>query len=186
MESSLTDRDKQELAERIRSGKIILKITAGFILLAILIGIFTITLWINFAPPLIGSALSTRNEAELKQALERLPDSLEAKDKFGKPPFLAWVWHGDEWAVAALIRHGANVHAHLDNGVGCDRNWNALHLIAANGRVKLADLLLKAGVDINEKSKLGKTPLDLALEREHFDVAAFYRANGGKRGNELP
>jgi ankyrin repeat protein len=55
-----------------------------------------------------------------------------------------------------------------------------LHSAAANGDLRLIELLLARGADINAKMDSGVTPLALAMERNHEEAAALLRAKGGK------
>ena len=67
--------------------------------------------------------------------------------------------------VKLLIDHGADVNRHD----GLEKE-TPLHYAAKYGNVELAKLLLKAKADPTAKEFHGKTPLELAKERNHHDV----------------
>ena len=54
-----------------------------------------------------------------------------------------------------------------------------LHEAAANGFLEFAKLLVENGADVNQKDDSGKTPLTIALEYKHPNVAKFLREHGG-------
>ena len=55
-----------------------------------------------------------------------------------------------------------------------------LHVAAENGHGSVVDQLLQARADVNIKDRWGKTPLDLANEKRHTEVAArLLKAAGG-------
>ena len=51
-----------------------------------------------------------------------------------------------------------------------DHGCTPLHIIAQNGNVKIAELLIKAGVNTNTKDKKGSTPLHYAAEAGNDDI----------------
>ena len=62
------------------------------------------------------------------------------------------------------------------NIIDCD-NCNALHYACKNGQTDIVELLLKRHCNINQCSKLMKTPLILAVEGEHTEVVAMLLKN---------
>ncbi|CAJ0602435.1 unnamed protein product [Cylicocyclus nassatus] len=48
--------------------------------------------------------------------------------------------------------------------------WTALHFAASNGHDVTAKVLIDAGSDVNARNSQGKTPLDLAVEGDHYDT----------------
>lgn len=84
----------------------------------------------------------------------------------------AAVVYGQDDVLQLLIKQGADVRV-TDDFVG----GNALHHAR---KASTAKILLKAGLDINQKTKDGSTPLDVAIFYRRKDLAEFLRQNGGK------
>jgi ankyrin repeat protein len=53
------------------------------------------------------------------------------------------------------------------------------------GHRETAELLIDKGADVNAKSKVGVTPLDLAEAHNQTETADLLRKHGGKTGEEL-
>jgi ankyrin repeat protein len=60
-----------------------------------------------------------------------------------------------------------------------------LHRASTFGYKEIAELLIAKGADVNVKTKLMGTPLDVAIGRKHPETAALLRKHGGKTGAEL-
>lgn len=70
------------------------------------------------------------------------------------------------WAVAAaLLDAGADPNVEQEGG------WTPLHAAALHGDLDLIELLLRHGADPGSTSVDGKTPADLAREKNHTQVA---------------
>jgi ankyrin repeat protein len=59
------------------------------------------------------------------------------------------------------------------------RGTTPLHLAAAKGHTKIAELLIEAGADVNCKDRDG-TPLDNAVRFKQNEVAELLRQHGAK------
>jgi Ankyrin repeats (many copies)/IPT/TIG domain len=70
--------------------------------------------------------------------------------------------------VAFLLVHDIDLNARDRNG------FTALHFACLNGRVAIARALLEAGAASFMRNKVGKTPLDLALEGDQVDIVALF------------
>jgi len=68
--------------------------------------------------------------------------------------------------VNAVLRAGADPNHQQQAG------YTALHEAAIHNNVAMAQALLDAGADPNIRSEDGKTPADMALEKNHSEVAA--------------
>jgi ankyrin repeat protein len=90
-------------------------------------------------------------------------------------------------ALKVLLRSGADVNALDDDGSSAlhrtamkrieEREADLAHDIAA------AEILLKHGANPNITDKLGRTPLDHAIESEFSTVAKLLRAHGGRESD---
>ena len=59
-----------------------------------------------------------------------------------------------------------------------------LHPATYSGHKEIVELLIANGANVNTKAK-GWTPLDIAIEFEHSEIADILRKHGGKTGEEL-
>ena len=59
-----------------------------------------------------------------------------------------------------------------------------LHPATYSGHKEVVELLIANGANVNTKDK-GWTPLDIAIEFEHSEIADILRKHGGKTGREL-
>jgi ankyrin repeat protein len=81
---------------------------------------------------------------------------------------------GGHVAIAkTLLACGADVSARQTD------NFSPLHGAAQNGQLEMVKLLLAHGAELNAKGG-GRTPLVIALEQGHQDVAGLLRQHGGK------
>lgn len=100
----------------------------------------------------------------------------EAKDA---TPLHIAAGKGNVSVARLLIQNGAEVNAKLPyNG------FTSLHLAAQNGHEKVAELLIAKEADINAKSMYGETPIDLAMSKEHKELAELLRKHGGLSGKQ--
>ncbi|BGP41845.1 SPT3 Dosage dependent suppressor of Ty-induced promoter mutations-like protein [Rhodotorula kratochvilovae] len=74
--------------------------------------------------------------------------------------------------VAFLLARGVALDAADRNG------YTALHFAALYGRVSIARQLLDAGADVRVRTRAGKAPLEIALDRDDVDVEELLRARG--------
>lgn len=78
-----------------------------------------------------------------------------------------------------LIQHGADVNAQAE----AYGNWTPMHTLAEwAGYVDQADLMLKAGAEINAETDLGWTPLDFAIDRGRQEMIVYLRGKGAQTG----
>ena len=86
-----------------------------------------------------------------------------------------------------LIEHGARLDIHLDNPTGNGRqDWGLMHLAATSvvgGDLRIAKELVDLGVPVESHdpdNTLSETPLCLAIESNHFDLATYLRTSGAE------
>ena len=60
-----------------------------------------------------------------------------------------------------------------------------MHYAAWRGDKEIVELLITKRADVNAKMDDGETPLDVAEEAEHTELADLLRKHGGKTGEEL-
>jgi ankyrin repeat protein len=77
--------------------------------------------------------------------------------------------------VERLLDYGADVDAN-----GGWKRWTPLHWAAHDGRTQIVGLLLARGANAHAKDEDGKTPLDIALEKEHAKVADLLRGGASE------
>ncbi len=70
---------------------------------------------------------------------------------------------------------GADPNARQDGDI------TPIHSAAINGQIEMIRLLLNYGADLNVKTRDGKTPLDLAIERDHQAAVMLLRAGITRR-----
>lgn len=108
-----------------------------------------------------------------------------ADDYLKTPLHIASNWNKIEIAKL-LISKGAKVNARDRSG------WTSLHWASFEGGAEVVELLISKGAEKNAKTTqpwsifpTGSTPLDIAEKAKHYDMAAFLKSKGGKRGKDL-
>lgn len=83
-------------------------------------------------------------------------------------------------AALLLIERGADVTT-ARGGAGLKRaGWTALHYAAGLGFGTLVLPLLERNADLSRRDEEGKTPLELAVDANHLDIADILRSRGAK------
>ena len=90
--------------------------------------------------------------------------NINARNNSGHTPLHDAVRHGHLEVVRLLLDHGADMNAQNKH------RWTVLHHAAFNRRTRIVDLLLKRGADPRARTDQGKTPFQLASERNYPDV----------------
>jgi len=111
---------------------------------------------------------------------------VNAGDDYLKTPLhIAANWNKVEIA-ALLISKGAKVSARDRSG------WTPLHWASFEGGPEVVQLLISNGADKNAKTTQhwgifpeGSTPLDISEKAKHYDMAAFLKNKGCKRGEDV-
>src|SRR3954462_14973921 len=109
------------------------------------------------APAAPGELLAAvrKGDAARVEALLAAGASPDARDEKGFPALALAATRGHTAVGAALLRHGADVHARSRNAGAFPVVW----LTAAEGSPEALRLLLQAGAGLNETNALEVTPL---------------------------
>lgn len=111
---------------------------------------------------------------------------INAGDDYLKTPLhIAANWNKVRIAEI-LISKGANVNAKDSSG------WTPLHWASFEGGPEVVQLLITKGAEKNARTTqpwsifpAGSTPLDISEKAKHYDMAAFLKGSGCKKGEDL-
>jgi ankyrin repeat protein len=118
---------------------------------------------------------SWKRRLDLVEMLLKVGADVNVTDQQGMTPLLAtipdddWPDRADAKLISLLIEHGANVNAADEKGE------TALFGAAFYGDFETVKLLTAAGADVTHKDQRGRTPISIAAECDHHDVADFLR-----------
>lgn len=115
--------------------------------------------------------------------------SLETTERKGQTALMWAAAEGHDEVVDLLIRSGAEPEERLKSG------FTAIHFAARNGHLKTVESLLDAGVSVGDVIAVdkvmgksppkGTTPLRLAVENGHFDLASYLIERGADPNEQL-
>jgi ankyrin repeat protein len=63
--------------------------------------------------------------------------------------------------------------------------WSPIHVAAMNGNLAIVTALSEGGADIRRKGKAGKTPLDVAREKNQTAIVQYLEQRASKGGRGL-
>ncbi|XP_065838890.1 serine/threonine-protein phosphatase 6 regulatory ankyrin repeat subunit B-like isoform X2 [Oscarella lobularis] len=112
-----------------------------------------------------------KGHLELADFLIQNGAKLEIESKFGSP-FLVACSCEREGVADLLISKGCNIYAKRKRGDG------ALAIASSKGNVKLAEKLIRLGLDVNEAQVFCKTSLHWAAQNGHLELSEFLIENG--------
>ena len=117
-------------------------------------------------------AVAAGDKAAVEQALAH-GASVDSRARDQATPLMAAALANQTVIVEALLDKGANVMARNSGG------FTALHAAANAGSVPIAKLLLDRGAVLDDsENKAGVTPLMVAGEGDHLELAEFLLAKG--------
>ncbi|GIU36317.1 hypothetical protein TUM3794_05290 [Shewanella colwelliana] len=119
-------------------------------------------------------AISENNEALAIKLIEKTQD-LNAKGKYGSTALYLASMRGQKKVVKKLLTLNVNLEILADNGE------NALHPAADKERIEIAEMLLKAGINPNQKNKYGDTPLNYFGKNSQHPMALLLIKYGAER-----
>jgi len=180
-----SETDERNKMARSSSGERVFSRKLAILLFVIGVAIFIPMLMIFFGilhKEAIHDAVRRGDVKEVQEILDREPEMLEQRNRLDLTPLNEAAWEGQVEVLRLLINRGANVNATWEFPKTGDGRWNPLHIAANWDRVEAAEVLIKAGTDINLKTLQGETPLDIAMRNNHHRLAKLLKANGGKSG----
>lgn len=130
-------------------------------------------------------AARTDDADMIQRLLDQDKSQLEYRNRLQETPLHSAAYGGHCNAIRALVKNGADVNAWWPGAKSPDESYNPLHITAINGRLEAAKLLVEAGTDLNALSIRGKTPLDVAIQNGHRQLAELFRSKGGCTGDEI-
>ncbi len=110
-------------------------------------------------------AVRIQDTADVRRIIEADPEALAARDRHGSTPLHWAAWRGHEKIVQYLVDRGAEVNARNDQ-----YGTTPLHDAARRGRMLVVEILLIHGADPVIGDHEGRTPLDMARERNQREV----------------
>eukprot|EP01101_Sappina_pedata_P006415 TRINITY_DN3173_c0_g1_i1.p1 TRINITY_DN3173_c0_g1~~TRINITY_DN3173_c0_g1_i1.p1 ORF type:complete len:578 (+),score=132.52 TRINITY_DN3173_c0_g1_i1:113-1846(+) len=118
---------------------------------------------------LVFSAASQGNCVCVSDLLKR-GVSATATDEFGLNALQIASMNGELGCVDVLLNHKESP---IDVNAGDENGLTALHFAAQQGQIEVAQLLLDHGADVTVTTHSGNTPLQLAIEEGHQQLARY-------------
>ncbi len=108
----------------------------------------------------------------------------ESTDLFGEDALGCAIAGGHLKAVRLLLKYGVSANGKKPDSSPFGR-WRPMHLAADFKSIPILTLLLHAQADINGKTWLAMTPLDIAEKARNPKIVKFLRAHGAMRSKEM-
>jgi len=96
-------------------------------------------------------------------------------DSVGIPILCRMAIFGNDDMIELYLSKGGNLKVIYE-----EIKWNALHCCAYNGYLETTKYLISLGIDYKAKDMIGKTPLDLAKDRNKTEIIEFLEKVGKK------
>jgi ankyrin repeat protein len=82
--------------------------------------------------------------------------------------------------VRVLVEAGADV-----NSKRVSDDYSVLHWACFRGSREILQILIDAKAEVNVADSKGMTPLDMAIDKGHDDIAELLQSYGAKTGEQL-
>lgn len=107
-------------------------------------------------------------------------------DRFGRTALTAAIWRNQTKAAELLIHKGANVNLHA-SGINVSGQNISIPLVAAaiNGRLEIAELLLRGGAAVDLAEREGLTALGVAVQKGATKMAALLLDHGADPNRKI-
>ncbi|MDH3638911.1 MAG: ankyrin repeat domain-containing protein [Gammaproteobacteria bacterium] len=100
---------------------------------------------------------------------------INSQDVYRWTPMMRAVYENRIEIVRLLLNQ-----ENIDVDRAAEKEITALHLAASQGYSDIARLLVEHGAQVNVKDAAGRTPLEIATQGAHIEVAAVLHNHGGK------
>ena len=96
-------------------------------------------------------------------------------DSWARTPLFYAIEEGQLEATRFLLQHGASVRVR-----NTKQNASMMHMAVVGGNLKMVDLILSCGGDLDATTKRGRTPLHWACESGNIEIVERLILNGAK------
>lgn len=102
-------------------------------------------------------------------------ENVNKPNKKGQFPLWNAVWNGDTKMVELLLANGADPKQKFK---GKEAQLSCLEIAAQEGLLEIAQLLVNAGADLNERGFRGHTPLRIAARNGRTELVRYFVTKG--------
>lgn len=138
----------------------------------------TLLLLLAFSCSLSAQKLLEAIEAKNYEAAEQYikdGEKVNKPNKQGQFPLWAAVWNQDTKMVELLLKNGADAKQKFK---GKDGKFGCLEIAAQEGLLEIAQLLVEAGADPNERFLRGQTALRISARNGRIELIKYFISKG--------